>query len=131
MGKNRHNHMPTPPFPFGAGPTLQQFNVRHVDSPLAAPSTVVLQNAGAVNVVTIGGQSRVEALAGQIAAALAQSRDRDLFGSPTKCWQNCPGRCADIARDAVAIARAVMAELTRPPETPSDAPTPPEGEAAA
>lgn len=121
MSRNKHHPMPPRPVPLLGTPQPTKFEHQHVNGPLVFPATAVLQQPGKIDLVTVGGQFRIEALAGQIAAALVQQRDVDGIS-----WRQSPEACDDVARDALAIARALTVELARPeevkPETPPAAP---------
>lgn len=65
--------------------------------PLAQPSVVTMNGRDGIKLLTIGGLSKVEALAGQIASGLVWT-DKDS---------------AFIVSDAVDIAEAILAECNR------------------
>lgn len=85
--------------------TPGQVNVAttYADGPLAQPSNVAMQGPGGMQILVMGGLTKVEALAGQIAATIAAQKPSD-----SKCEL-----CEDIAHVAADIAESVLAECAR------------------
>ena len=79
-------------------PDAMNVETTYVSGPLAQPSAITLQVPGGVKVLTLGGLTKAEALAGQIAGALY---DEDDFTE------------AEIAHDALNIAEAILSESER------------------
>lgn len=77
--------------------------------PLAQPSVVTLNGRDGIKLLTIGGLSKVEALAGQIAAGLV-ARDSGGFGYGSDGDREYAETVADRA---ALVAEAILAECNR------------------